>query len=116
LLPENPFEGAFLSSPGIRKDEIILKTVGAIYQLGNIDCGMASIFDTRYQRPALYKLDNYDGFMVQTTYRGLVFGHKGEERDSVKLVRERQKKNEAKDSIVRWDSFTMERICVSNIY
>ena len=55
LLPENSFEGAFLSSPGIREDIIILKTVGAIYQLGNIDCGMASIFDTRYQRPALYR-------------------------------------------------------------
>ena len=53
MLPENSYEGAFLSSPGIREDVIILKTVGAIYQLGNIDCGMASIFDTKYQRPAL---------------------------------------------------------------
>ena len=60
LLPENSFEGAFLSSPGIREDIIILKTVGAIYQLGNIDCGMAAVHDTRYQRPALMKLRNYD--------------------------------------------------------
>ena len=60
LLPENSFEGAFLSSPGIREDRLILKTVGAIYQLGNIDCGMAAVHDTRYQRPALHILDNYD--------------------------------------------------------
>ena len=60
LLPENSFEGAFLSSPGIREDRLILKTVGAIYQLGNIDCGMAAVHDTRYQRPALMKLRNYD--------------------------------------------------------
>ncbi len=60
LLPENSFEGAFLSSPGIREDILILKTVGAIYQLGNIDCGMAAVHDTRYQRPALMKLRNYD--------------------------------------------------------
>ena len=30
--------------------------------------------------------------IVQITYRGLVFGHKGEERDSVKMVREGRKK------------------------
>ncbi len=60
MLPENSYEGAFLSSPGIREDVIILKTVGAIYQLGNIDCGMASIFDTKYQRPALQTSEIHD--------------------------------------------------------
>ena len=29
------------------------------------------------------------GIIVQTTYRGLGFGHKGEERDSVNMVRMR---------------------------
>ncbi len=53
LLHGEEYEGIFLSSPGIRQDSLIRRTIGAIYQLGNIDCGMASIWDTKYQRPAL---------------------------------------------------------------
>ena len=54
------YEGIYLSSPGIRHDSVIYQTAGAIYQAGHIDCGYTALHGTKYQRPALMKLRNYD--------------------------------------------------------
>lgn len=51
LEPEASYEGAFMSSPGIRDDSVIRRTVGAMYREGHLDCGYATLRDTKWMRP-----------------------------------------------------------------